>query len=567
MVRQTRRGRSRTAVFVLSVLCAGRLDAAGEGRLADAIRRADHAAVRALLKQVADVNEAGPDGTTPLQWAVTLDDVETTDSLIRAGATVRAVNRHGATALTLASTKGNAAIIERLLTAGADPNSASVEGETPLMIAARTGRVDAVKMLLAHGANSNGVEGWKGQTALMWAAADGHVAVTRLLIENGARVDERSKGGFTALLFATREGRIDAVRALLGAGANANDKVVVPSARLREDPPTSALALAIVNRHFELANVLLENGADPNVPDPRASALHALAWVRKPGGTPGGNGMAVLPEPSGQLSSLDLAAALLSHGANPNVRIAWKEILFDRDDQEARQPQGIAGGGGREYLTDVGATPFYLAARHGDIELLRVLAAHGADPRIPTVQDVTPFMAVAGLGWWEGETPGPVTGTPESERLEALEFVFELTRADVNAVADFGDVPLVGDPIKLLWDNPENLESLPENALADMRWNGSGAMHGAVLTSQPLVVKFLVDHGARLDLRNKLGWTPLMVAEGSLSGAFGRPHPHMEALVRRLMIERNMNPDEYSQRTSPLSPLYGDKPVLTLGPR
>ena len=547
--------------IVLPLLWVGTLGAsAGDLRLVDAIRRADHAAVRALLTQKIDVNVEEADGTTPLHWAVRRDDVVTTDLLIHAGAKVQIANRYGVTPLSLACTTGNPVMIARLLKAGALPNAASAEGETPLMIASRTGRVEAVKLLLAHGANVNSVERWKGQTALMWAAGEGNASVAQVLLENGGMRDARSKGGFTPLLFATRAGQVEALRVLLAAGANPNETVLVPGAPPRKDPPTSALVMAILNQHYELASVLLEKGANPNIPDSRGSALHVLAWMRKPGGTVGGKGLGVLPEGTGKLDSLDLAKSLLAHGANPKVRLAWEEIDYDRDDQENRQPAGIAGGGGREYLTDVGATPFYLASRHGDIAFLRLMAAAGADPLIPTVQNVTPFMAAAGLGWWEGETPGPLTGTPESDRLETLTLLLELTHADVNAVADFGNVPLVGDPIKMLWDNPDNLEILPENALGDLRWNGSTAMHGAVLTGQPGVIRFLVDHGAKLDVKNKLGWTPLMVAEGALSAAFGRPHPEAEALVRQLMIERHMDPDLFSQRRMPTSPLFGTKP-------
>ena len=112
---------------------------------------------------------------------------------------------------------------------------------------------------------------------------------------------------------------------------------------------------------------------------------------------------------------------------------------------------------GRNYLSYVGATPFYLAARNGDVELMRLLAANGADPLIPTVQNVTPLMAASGLGSWEGESPGPLSGTTEAERLEAVKLAYELG-GDVNAVTDFGDTPIVGDGVELLRRYPDNLE-------------------------------------------------------------------------------------------------------------
>jgi ankyrin repeat protein len=229
------------------------------------------------------------------------------------------------------------------------------------------------------------------------------------------------------------------------------------------------------------------------------------------------------------------------------VRIAWKEIPFDRDDGEAKSPPNISVG--RDFLSMVGATSFFLAAKNGDVALMRVLAANGADPGIPTVQNVRPFMAAAGLGYWDGETPGPFNGTPESERLEAVKLALDLSGEDVNAVADFGDFPIEGDGHKLLFAYPDNLERLPANALADVRWTGSTALHGAAVMDQLSIIQFLADRGARLDVRNKLGWSPLMVTQGMLIAANGRWKPRAEALIRTLMIERGLDPALSSQRS------------------
>jgi ankyrin repeat protein len=496
--------------------------------------------------QQIDTARAKPAVNTPLHRAVEREDLDEVRRLIRAGADLKAVNRYGVAPISLACARGNADIVEALLTAGADANTSLPEGETCLMTAAGTGSLRTVKALLVRGASVNAVESWRGQTALMWAAAEGHESVVDALIEAGADVQARSKAGFTPLLFAVRQGSVAAVRSLLKAKASVNDvaKAAAISSNSTAKPvsdATSALALAVINAHFEIAGVLLENGADPNAPDARGSILHSLAWIRKPGAA-GGN--QAPPQASGTLDSLGLAEALLKRGANPNVRIAWEEIPFDRDDGEVKSPPNIRVG--RDYISVVGATPFYLAAKNGDVELMRLLAAHGADPRLPTAQNVTPLLAAAGLGTWAGETPGPLNGTPEVERLEAVKLAMALGN-DINAVADFGDFPIVGDPIKLFTSYPENLEKLPKAALGDMRWSGSTALHGAVTTNQPSIVQFLVENGARLDARNKLGWTPLMIAEGGQFGATVKEFPETAALVRKLMRERGMDPDRYSK--------------------
>ena len=536
----------RSAWWIVPLLSFLSIGAAGPVvPLVEAVKKADKVAVRAMLQQPQiDVNLPEADGMAALHWAAYLDDLETADLLIRAGANVKVTNRYGVTPLSLACTNGNAAMIEELLKAGADPNTALPEGETALMTAAGTGNVAAIKALLSHGADVTAKEDSKGQTALMWAVAEGHAAAAQVLIAAGADLHARSKGKFTPLLFAVRRGAIDVVRLLLAGGADVNETVQGAAFSAGVAGPTedstSALGLAIINGQFDIAALLLENGANPNAPDSRGSLLHALAWMRRPGS---GGGPAP-PQPTGD--SLNLAKALLARGANPNARIAWKEILFDRDDGEAKSPPNIATG--RDFLSMVGATPFFLAAKNGDVALMRVLVANGADPRMPTAQNVMPFMAAAGLGYWDGETSGPLNGTPESERLEAVKLALELSGDNVNAVAEFGDFPIEGDGQELLFAYPNNLEQLPETARADVRWTGSTALHGAAIMDQLSIIQFLVEKGAKLDARNRLGWTPLMVSQGMLVAANGRWKPRAEALLRQLMIERGLDPALYSQR-------------------
>ena len=508
-------------------------------RLIEAVKKGDARAVRSLLQQHVDVNAAEPDGSTALHWAAQQDSLPLAELLIAAGADVKAATRHGITPLALACTNGDAALIERLLKAGVDPNSATPEGETALMRAALTGKVDAVKVLLAHGANVNAVESWKGQTSLMWAASEGNAAAATMLIEFGADVKARSKSGFTPYLFAVRNGHIEAVKLLLEHGANVND--VAPDG-------TSALGMAVINAYYELAGYLLDKGANPNAPDPRGSVLHALAWMRKPGSNPsaGAGGPPIGPPvPTGKLDSLDLARALLKHGANANVRIAWKEQKYNRDFGQVRNPLDLPIG--RHYISYVGATPFYLAAQTGDAPLMRVLAKGGADTKLGTVQNITPLMAAAGIGYWDGESPGPYAGCLESERLEAVKTALELGN-DINAHADFGDFPMEGDGVELLLNYPRNINNMPENALGDVRWSGSTALHGAVVSGQISIVKFLIDHGAQIDARNRLGWTPLMIARGVFVSNTRKEFPEIAKLLEKEMAARGLKTDQLATK-------------------
>jgi ankyrin repeat protein len=460
-----------------------------DARLIDAVKAADKAAVRSILAGRVDVNAAEADGTTALHWAADGDNSEIVELLIRAGANVNATNRYGVKPLWLACTNGNAATVLLLVKAGADPNTVTSEGETVLMTAARTGKVDAVKVLVEAGAAVNAKEAWHGQTALMWAAAEGHPAVIQALAEHGADLHARSSGGFTALLFAAREGQIGAVRALLNAGANLGDSLPV-----RTRPPAGAAAastgpaesetglnaflLAAANAHYELAAWLLDKGADPNAAPRGWTALHQVSWVRK-AGISGSNNPA--PEGSGTMDSLDFVRKLVAKGAALNARVT-------------RKP-----GMGVTTLNSIGATPFLLAARTADGELMRLLAQLGADPRLPNEDNTTPLMVAAGVGT---QAPGEDPGT-EPEVLDAVAVALQLGN-DLNAVDK----------------------------------NGETAMHGAAYKHVPSVVRFLAAKGARIDVWNQpnaKGWTPLKIAEGVQRGMNIVSSPQTAATIRDVM--------------------------------
>jgi len=456
--------------------------------MADAAEHLDRARVRALISQHMDVNAPQPDGMTALHWAAYHDDSALSSLLVRVGANVKAASRYGLTPLSLACTNGNDVIVELLLDAGADPNAALPGGETPLMTAARTGAPAVVNALLSHGARVDAKDERRGQTALMWAAAEGHAAIVEHLIDSGADFRTRVPSGFTALLFAVREGRLDVVRVLLKAGADVNEPIPTEGRRRGYGGSlpragTTPLLLAIANAHFELASELLDAGANPNADLPGYTVLHAITVVRKPG--VGDNDPP--PEGSGNMSSIELVKKLVARGANVNARMTKKANLNNTR------------------LNEIGATPFMLAANTCDAELMRTLAALGADPLLPNADSSTPLMAAAGLA---SRSPGEDPGT-ESETVEAVQVALDLG-ADINAVDK----------------------------------NGETAMHAAAYKNLPKVVKLLAAKGAKIAVWNKddkFGWTPLAIAAGYRFGNF-KPSPETEAAVREVMIAAGVTP-------------------------
>jgi ankyrin repeat protein len=480
----------RCVVIVLFAATAG--FSAASSPLLQAVKSGDRAAVRTLVERRADVNAAEPDGTTALHYAIQHNDPETVDLLIRAGANIKTTTRYGIAPLQIAATIGSAAILERLLDAGADAQTATPEGETALMAAARNGDAPSVKLLLARGAKVDAVESWKGQTALMWAAAENNAAAMQILIEAGAGVNARSRGGvFTPFLFAVRHGHVDASRVLLDAGAKVNDSM---------QDGMSPLVLSLMNGHYELASYLLDRGADPNAAGQGWTALHQIAWTRRP--NTGFNLPGAIA--TGNVNGLDVVRKLAKLGADVNAR------------QKGEPKDGF-----RNQLNRAGATPFLLAAKAVDLPLMRVLLELGADAKIATEDGTTVLMAAAGVGIW---APGENPGTDE-EALAALKIAYEAGSTDVNAI----------------------------NA------NGDTAVHGAVYRAGSIaMLSFLLEKGARPDVRNNKGWTPLIAADGvEYTPNVLKRYPDTAAFLRKALAERGL------PVPPPLESPPGNRPVVS----
>jgi ankyrin repeat protein len=478
-----------SGALVLACLTVG-LYAAAEPAIVDAAKRGDVAAVRAALNRKSDPNASAADGTTALHHAAYRGDAELARLLIERGAKARAANRYGVEPLTLAATNGHTAVMAQLLAAGADANGRLPDGETVLLTASRSGVVEAVKLLLVNGADPNATEPKRKQTALMWAAAEGHAGVVRTLVEGGADLRAKSNSGFTPLLFAAREGRIDVVKALLDLGASPTESLSVNSARSaggvevgQREANLDAFLLASGNAHFELAAYLLDRGADANVAPRGWTALHQISWVRKTGEA-GGNDPP--PQGSGRMTSLEFVKTLVTRGADVNARVTNRRL-----------PVGTTS------LNFTGATPFLLAARTADVPLMRLLIELGADPLAMSSDRSTPLMIAAGVG---AGLPGEEPGT-EAEVIASVELLLQ-RGSDINAV----------------------------NA------NGDTAMHGAAYKHLPAVVRFLGEHGARIEIwntKNKAGHTPLDVAKGIQRGMNFVFSTETEAAIRSLMPAGN----------------------------
>ncbi len=453
-------------IFVLGLTLLFSLTArAGESVLADAAEANDSALIGSLLEQKADVNASQVDGMTALHWAAYHDDWELAKRLFDRGANATAENRYGVTPLYLACINGNANLVRKLLDSGADPDSAINGGETALMTAARTGKIGAVEALIEAGADVNAKERRK-QTAIMWAAAEGHVEVVQALVDAGADFQTPLKSGYTPFFFALREGKVDVVRLFLDEGVdiNAAMKLENSKGKLPKDG-TSPLILAVENGHYDLAIELIDAGAEVNDMRSGFSVLHTLTWIRKPDIGESASGDPP-PRGSGRRNSEQFIRDIVERGADVNARVE----------------RGRKAGNG--HVSMIGATPFFLAADRADLSYMKLLVELGADPFITNEDECTSLMVAAGIG---SRAPEEEAGS-ETECLAAVEYLVSLG-ADVNTVDA----------------------------------NGETAMHGAAYKNIPMVAQYLHEQGADIQIwntNNKLGWTPLLIAEGYRPGNF-----------------------------------------------
>jgi uncharacterized protein len=562
-------GSGAALVVLLLTMSAG--VSAGPSDIADAAMRGDGAAVRALLARKVDVNAPQGDGATALHWAVYRGDRELVRVLVRAGANVKAANREGATPLWLASIGGDAEIVSALVEAGADPNENLPLGRTPLMVASRTGKIEAMKVLIDRGADVNARDTLRGTTPIMWAADEGHAAAIKLLIDRGADINARSSpaergrgpalgksgdprravaalgaavaagqpipglgqlgglngsprsttgrggsrgaggdatgaagvdqnddaavqafggrgpapkdgGALTPLVFATRANDLESVKVLLAAGADVNGTTGYG---------WSPLLVATQNRYYKLGAYLLDHGANPNL-------ANKGGWVPLYLATDNRNiESGDYPVRKGDLDHLEFIKLLLDKGADVNARL--------KDSTETRTVFT------NQWLDENGATAFLRASQSGDLALMKLLLARGADPKIATTLSVTALQVAAGIGWVEGIT---YEWSPK-DTLEAVRMLLDLG-LDPNQQADTGRV----------------------------------ALHGAAHKGATEVVQLLVDRGARMDIRDygntdnrgsrELAthtWLPVDYADGLVRVGVQSaiPHPETGLLLRKLM--------------------------------
>lgn len=487
--------------------------------LADAAMNQDTLALQSLIADGADPDSRGQFDTPALHWLVRYNDIESARLLLREGADPNISSRYGVTPLGLAVANGNVPLVSLLLEAGADANTREHNGQTILQTAADVGVIESVKLLVEHGARIDERDTAFGQTALMFATRAGHPDVVRLLLDEGADpnastyigetprwIEPNSQRGFgfgigiirggtpadrgrrepipgamTPLLYAARHDQAEIAGILLRAGADIHKP---------EANNINPLLMAVENNSMATARFLIEQGSDLNVQDwygrtplweainVRNLYLHNDKFVNYI---------------TNRDEILGLIKLLVEKGADVDART--KESPPIRHDL-------LSVTGTLEWVDFTGQTPFIRAARAGDLAVMNLLLEHGADPSIETFEGTNALMAAAGINWVVSQT---WTEGPE-QLLAAVKLCMDLGM-DVNHTNSMGLT----------------------------------AIHGAANRGSNDIIEFLVANGARLDVQDNEGRTPLDWAKG----VFLATHPAEEkpesmALITRLLKERNM---------------------------
>jgi ankyrin repeat protein len=542
-------------VILLVAAAAPILPQTQSGQLASVIQEGRRAAAFAMIQAGADVNEAQLDGTRPIHWAVYRVDYDLVDALIARKARVDVANEFGHTPLAEAVKQGDARMVKTLLSAGSGTEGANEDGQTALMVAIKNGDLPIFQMLIDAGAKVNVVEKVQDQTPLMWAAAATRNAAEMVkgLIAKGAAVNARARfndwpsqitseprgqyhayGGLTPLLYAARGGCYACVEALVAGSADVN---------LPTPEGVSPIMVALDNGHNSVAKLLMDRGGNPHVWDvygrtalyiavgnagggagagadgrggaagrggpgagapgaPGAGAGAGAGAGGRGAGAPGGQvgpggaggrGAGGTVDSGPQMSAVEMIKLLLVSGVDPNAQL------------NMRRPSN-QGGRFNDPLLSTGTTPLLRALINNDTDVARLLLENGANPNIYGM-GLSPWLYAAGItsGTYNATRGGGSggVGTGSATVDTALLDLMLAHDADVNAQVT-GAASYSGRIARALTGDPVNTTSN----------EGMTALHVAVRSRNASFVRYLLDKGARPDIKDASGRTPLDVLNG-----------------------------------------------------
>jgi ankyrin repeat protein len=344
-----------------------------------------------------------------------------------------------------------------LISGGADVNAAQGDGTTPLHWAAYQLDLDLVEQLVAQGARANTANRY-GATPLGEAAKAANAAIVALLLKAGAEVDAANADGETALMLAARTGSAEVAKLLLDAGADVNAREA-----WRDQ---TALMWAAEGAHAELVALLIRHGADV-----RARAA-ANDW-----------GSQITSEPRAQYRPTG-GLTPLTYAARSGCTECVRSIVAAGEHVDRPTPDGV--------------TALMLAIDNYEFDTARALLELGANPHLSDWWGRTALYLAVDMNTYRPRGPAP---QPRSQNTTGMDLVSALLAAgvEVNPQLNFHRPGRGGNSARFV---------------DDLLTTGATPLLRAAIMHDADAMRALLGAGARVDLPNVMGVTPLMAAAG-----------------------------------------------------
>jgi serine/threonine-protein phosphatase 6 regulatory ankyrin repeat subunit B len=464
--------------------------------------------------------------------------------------TIRATRHRESTALHHAAEHGREETATLLLSQGAKVDIKDQDGMTPLMAAAAGGHLGVVKIILQHlGGKGLDRRGNKGRTALIYASGKGHEDTVAFLLNKGAKVDIKKRRGINPLMAAASGGHVGVVKMLLqhmgGKGLDQTDK-----------EGRTALCHASEQGHEEIVVFLMSQGAQVDIKTRRrmtplmaaASGGHVglmKLLLQHMGGPELGNrdyvGRTALYFASEQ-GHEEMVTFLLSQGAQVEIRgpVGDTPLMAAAAYGHMRVVKMLLqhmGGQGLEEADYEGRTVLCWAAQKGREEMVTFLMSQGAEADITNQYGETPFMLGAvgghlgvvkmllhhmgGQGLDQTDYEGRTALCCAAIIGHAEMVAFLLSQGGQVDIRDHGGwTPLMAAAwsgqlvvVKMLLQHMggqglNETDNEGKTALCHAAWEG----HEECSSLFKEMVAFLLSQGAKVDITDKDGGTPLRVA-------------------------------------------------------
>jgi ankyrin len=460
-----------------------------------------------LLERGADVNTRCDDHQTPLHLASYFGNIEIVRLLLNHGADPEAAEGdmgekplHRVARGEYKSQEDGVRVAQLLLDRGADINTRRKDDWTPLHLASYLGNIEIVRLLLNHGADPEAAEGDMGEKPLHrvargeYKSQEDGVRVAQLLLDRGADINTRRKDDWTPLHLASYFGNIEIVRLLLNHGAD-------PEAAEGDmgDKPLHRVACGEYKSQEDgvrVAQLLLERGADVNTQRrDHQTPLHLASYY----------------------GNIEIVCLLLDHGADLEAadgNVGGKPLHHVPCGEYKSQEDGVRVA---QLLLERGAdvntrcddhqTPLHLASYFGNIEIVRLLLNHGADPEAAEGNmGEKPLHRVA-RGEYKSQEDGVRVAQLLLERGANVNTQRKDHQTPLHLASYFGNIEIV----RLLLNHGAD----PEAAEGNM---GDKPLHRVACGEYKSqedgvrVAQLLLDRGADINTRRKDDWTPLHLA-------------------------------------------------------